>query len=102
MFAVVFIMIAYYLLVLGAVNNFPEFIRSIQGEDFVGLWWKYDIAVYVLALIAEIVVCTIITNHHKNTLINMNYSDSDLMLLQGFSSFKLTGYYLLKAKLMII
>lgn len=93
------IMVIYYLLVFGAVNNFPECIRIIPGNAFIKLWWTYSMAVYVLTLFAVLLAWAIIILSRKQKLSNMDYSDNDLMLLQDFSRYKLSGYYLIKAKL---
>lgn len=90
---------AQLVLAISAVNDFPEFIREIQGKDFIGIWLGYGLVVYLSALAVGAVLCRIFVKANEKKLIAMNYSDSDLMLLQNFSSYKMTGYYLLKAKL---
>ena len=84
---------------LGALTNFPPFIRSIPGTDFIGMWWIYALIVAV----ASFVICRILTNRiardYIQTLQPQDYTDEDLMAMQSFTVPERNGYYVLKAKL---
>ena len=87
------------LIYVGVINNAPEFIRSIKGEDFIGIWLGYSLVVSIIgALIVTIVVSSFCKAKSKEANAKI-YSDGDLMLIQGFDRYKRVGYYLLKAKL---
>ncbi len=84
--------------VISAANDFPLFIRRIPGKDFIGIWVGCSLLAIAAAIIAELIVCSWVSSKAAKSL-GMTYSDSDLMLLQGFDRFRMSGYYLLKAKL---
>lgn len=43
----------------GAVNDFPRFIRKIQGEDFIGILFTFMGIVLALYFVIELIVCGI-------------------------------------------
>lgn len=83
----------------GAINDFPEVIRAIQGEDFVGIW--------MVILVVALIIGTMISVRRPFAALaplaeeakTKQWSDSDIMWLFGSNRYKRIGYYLLKAKL---
>lgn len=89
----------YYVVWFLATKNIPEFIRAIPGSDFLSVWWLYIIIVYAVAVVAMLIVTKSIAFSHKTELVGLQYIDGDLMILQGDNRYKMSGYYLMKAKL---
>lgn len=83
----------------GAINDFPEVIRAIQGEDFIGIW--------MVILVVALIIGTMISVRRPFAALaplaeeakTKQWSDSDIMWLFGLNRYKRIGYYLLKAKL---
>ncbi|MBE5759364.1 MAG: zinc ribbon domain-containing protein [Clostridiales bacterium] len=91
--------IFYYIMWFLAKNNIPEFIRAIPGKDFVGIWLKYLIVLYITAFFVQLIVVKSFAAKYGKNLVDLQYTDSDLMILRGFNRYRMTGYYLTKAKL---
>ncbi|MBP3414904.1 MAG: hypothetical protein J6L81_06895, partial [Clostridia bacterium] len=82
----------------GAVNDFPRFIRRIQGEDFIGILFAFMGIVFALYFVIELIVCGISAKKQAKRAVGLEYCDGDLMLLQSFDRYRLIGYYLLKGR----
>ena len=91
--------LVYYGIYICAAFGVPEFIRKIKGVHFVGLWASFAFCLLALALILIPLVCTHCKNKRLPHLLDLRYSDNELMTLQSFSRYRMAGYYLLKAKL---
>ena len=87
------------LLCLGVVKDFPYFIRKIPGEEVTRIIVIYVIIVFPAILLFVRVGISIYLRCKVKNAKKEIYSDSDLMLLQGGDRYKMTGYYLLKARL---
>lgn len=88
----------YHLQFAGAVNDFPKFIRSIQGEYFVIMWLIYSVGIYFVAFCIQAMCNASISNRGLTKLQKETYSDNDIMLISGYSRYKYICYYILKAK----
>lgn len=84
---------------IGAMNDFPEVIRQIQGEDFVGIWIGILVAALVIGVFVSIRRPISFGISLTEEIKTKPWSDSDIMWLSGFDNYRLVGYYLLKAKL---
>jgi len=98
-FISIFSFVLTLVLFIFAKNGVPEVIRKIPGKD-------YYIGLLLYALVSGVISKIIVSIYFrykvytfKNIILQENFSDKDLMLLNGFSSYKILGYYLLKMKL---
>ena len=80
------------------MNDFPEFIRAIKGADFTGIWMEFFIGILILATVIIVVLSYFTAAKNLKKACELRYSDPDLMTLQKFDRYQITGYYLLKAK----
>lgn len=87
------------MILVGAVNDVPYFIRRIQGEEFMGIWYKYCAVLWLVIIVCGRSVLSIYAKGLAKKASLKKYSDSDLMLLREFDRYQLVGYYLLKARL---
>ena len=71
----------WYTALWGAVNDFPKFIRQIQGTDFVGWWLIFFTILLVVSLAVVLVICKMIAYKNIDKAQKKIYSDSDLMIL---------------------
>ena len=83
----------------GAINDFPEVIRAIQGEDFIGIWFIILVAALILGMLVSVRRPVAFFRPLAEEAKGMQWSDSDIMWLSGFDRYRRTGYYLLKARL---
>lgn len=84
---------------IGAMNDFPEVIRQIQGEDFVNVWMGILVAALVIGVFVSIRRPISFGVSLTEEIKTKSWSDSDIMWLSGFDRYRRMGYYLLKAKL---
>lgn len=77
----------------------PEFIRSIQGEEFIGIWLKYSLAFSILVFVTIVIFSKCFLNKHFNKLINIPYTINDLLFINNINGFKYVAYCILKLKI---
>ena len=94
-----FLDIVLWLICLGVMNDFPYFIRKIPGEEVTRIIVIYVVIVFPALLLFIRISSSVYLRSRVKKVKTKKYSDSDLMLLQGGDRYKMTGYYLLKAKL---
>lgn len=87
------------LLILLSPFGIPEFIRAIQGKDFVGIWFIYSLAVAVLGFITTIIFSKYFLNKHINDLTQIPYTINDLLFINDIKEFKYVAYCILKLKI---
>jgi len=84
---------------LMASRGIPEFIRSIQGEDFIGIWIIYSSIVFAIGILTINIFSKFYIDKHSDEILNQKYNDVDLMFINTFSRYKYIGYYILKLKM---
>lgn len=97
-FVEIILAVAAYLIVIISLasRDIPEFIRKIQGEDFIGMLFIQSVLLLVICAILfyiSEIICAKISYHRSK---NMFFSDNDLLLIQKSDRFEMTGYYILK------
>lgn len=75
-------------LILLSLFGIPEFIRSIEDDEFIGIWLKYSLTISILSFIVIIIFSKYFLNKHFNKLINIPYTINDLLFVNNINSYK--------------
>lgn len=86
------------LLLLLSPHGIPEFIRAIQGKDFIGIWVMYSLVIAVLGFIATVIFSKHFLDEHADDLAKIPYTLNDLLFINDIKGFKYIAYCILKLK----
>ena len=82
-----------------SILGIPEYILSIQGEEFIFTWLKYALTLSILAFIVIIIFAKYFLNKHFDKLINIPYTVNDLLFINDIGDYWYVAYCIIKLKI---